>query len=78
MSEAKIEHASAVWEAGAERQVKLEMTVVGIGDAAAWLDAAALGCEVRLEGFIAPRSRSSRQLVLHVNRIEFVEGIENA
>ncbi|HEY5761752.1 MAG TPA: primosomal replication protein N [Rhodocyclaceae bacterium] len=70
--EAKLAHDEAATEAGGERQVTFELAVLGLGEAAKWLEAAALGTRVRLEGFLAPKSQNSRQLVLHLNRIEFL------
>lgn len=78
VSEARVGHASEVIEAGTARQVELEIAVVALGDSAKWLNTAALGSGLRIDGFLAARSRNSRQAVLHVNTIEFIEGNENA
>jgi primosomal replication protein N len=61
-----------VTEAGSERELNFELPVIGLGDSARWLEAPQLGTRVRLEGFLAPKSRNSKQLVLHLNRIEFL------
>lgn len=56
----------------------MEIAVVALGESAKWLNAAALGDRLGIDGFLAARGKSSRQLVLHVNTIEFIEGNENA
>jgi primosomal replication protein N len=77
VSEAKVLHASEQFEAGKPRQVVCEVGVLALGDTARWLEAAPLGKEVKLTGFVAARSQHSKGLVLHVQQIEFLEGIEN-
>lgn len=72
MCEAKLAHQGSAIEAGSERQVTFELAVIGLGESAKWLEAAALGSQVKLEGFLAPKSKNARQLVLHLNRIEFL------
>jgi primosomal replication protein N len=72
--EARLRHAETAAEAGGERQVAFEITVLALGDQVRWLESAALGTRVSIEGFLAPKSRNSRQLVLHMNHIEFLEG----
>jgi primosomal replication protein N len=72
--EARLRHEDSAEEAGAGRQVSFEITVVALGDQVRWLESAALGTPVTVEGFLAAKSRNSRQLVLHMNRIEFLEG----
>ncbi len=78
VSEALLEHASEVIEAGVARRIEMEIPVVALGEQSRWLDAAALGSGIRIDGFLARRGKSSRQVVLHVNTIEFLEGNENA
>jgi primosomal replication protein N len=73
-----VAHESRQDEAGAAREVALEMACVAVEAAAKTLAAAPLGIGVRLGGFLAPKGRHSRQVVLHVNEIEFLEGVSNA
>ena len=54
-----------------------EVNVLGLGEIARWLQTAPLGCDVRLSGFMAAKSLQSKSLVLHLQQIEFLEGIEN-
>lgn len=70
----RIAHISQQREAGTPRQVELEMACKAVEEQARMLAESPLGVSLELSGFIAPRSRSSRQLVLHVNTIEFKEG----
>jgi primosomal replication protein N len=71
--EFRIRHASEQIEAGVARKLDLEMDGVALGEAAMGLQAARLDRHYRFEGFLAQRSRLSRQLVLHVNRFELSE-----
>ncbi|MCU0803469.1 MAG: primosomal replication protein N [Burkholderiales bacterium] len=68
----RVAHESEQVEAGTKRQVRLEVACVATEREARLLAAAPLGAKVQLEGFLAPRGRSSRQLVLHVTSFEFV------
>ena len=70
-------HVSDQIEAGKPRQVSCEMSVMGLGESARWLEAAPLGVEVKLTGFMAAKRQHSKSLVLHIQQIEFLEGIEN-
>lgn len=75
--ECVIGHQSEQIEAGSPRQIACEIPAVGLGDAAKWLQAANPGATMRLTGFLAARSQNSKQLRLHINSIEFVEGNQN-
>ena len=71
--DARIAHASEQAEAGAARQVSLELEAVALGEVAERLSKAAPGRSYRFDGFLAQRSRMSRQLILHLNRFELSE-----
>ena len=73
----RIGHRSRQIEAGAPRDVGLELAVVAVGEKAALLAAARLGCSVSLTGFLAARSLRSRTPVLHIDTIEFLEGMNH-
>jgi primosomal replication protein N len=77
VSEARLGYDGQVTEAGSERRVELEIAIVALGESARQLQSADLGSGLSIEGFLAPKGRNSRQLVLHVNTIEFLEGIGN-
>ncbi|MCF0253731.1 MAG: primosomal replication protein N [Duodenibacillus sp.] len=64
--EAKMHHASALWEAGAQRKVEFDFEVIAFADAALRLDGVREGSPVAMQGFIAPRSIRSARLTVHV------------
>ncbi len=71
-------HESRQIEAGGEREVAVELPCVAVEAEAKVITAAPLGIGLKLAGFIASKSQHSRQVVLHVNEIEFVEGVTDA
>ncbi len=71
--DAVLGHRSIQREAGAERRVEFDLPVRFAGEAAHQMAKLPLGCPVRVHGFLAPRRRQSRQLVLHVNAFELIE-----
>lgn len=75
--ECVIGHQSEQIEAGSPRRVECEIPAIALGDTARWIQDAAPGMSVRLGGFLAARSKSSKQLRLHVTTIEFEEGNQN-
>ncbi|HQW21537.1 MAG TPA: primosomal replication protein N [Rhodocyclaceae bacterium] len=72
-----IAHTSEQSEAGIQRRVECEMKAVAMGPIALLLADAKPGDRIRLSGFLAAKSLKSRTPVLHVNEIEFLEGIDN-
>ena len=77
VTECVVSHVSEQMEAGSPRRVEYEIQAVGLGETSNWLQAAAPGTMVRMTGFLAAKSQKSRQLRLHVTKIEFVEGNQN-
>ena len=75
--EFRLAHASEQFEAGQPRQVECEMPCIALGQMALLMADSKPGDGLTLGGFFAARSRNSRTLVLHVNKIEFLEGNEN-
>ena len=71
-----IAHQSRQSEAGAERDVGIEVACVAVEADAKAIAAAPLGIGLQLAGFLAPKGKQSRRLVLHVNEIEFLEGVK--
>ena len=55
-----------VVEAGLERQLSFELEAIALGDAAQRLGRQVLGTVLDLDGFLAPRSKRSRSLMLHI------------
>ena len=74
VSEAVLQHASEVMEAGQVRRIEMQISVRALGESARWLDAAEFGKPVEVIGFLAQKSLKSKQLVLHVNTLNFLEG----
>ena len=70
----RLQHDSVQTEAGGERKVSCEIVAVAFEREAKLLAAAKLGSSVRVTGFLAAKSRSSRTLLLHATEIEFGEG----
>jgi len=73
----RIDHASEQSEAGVRRQVECEMACVALGQMAQLLAGAKPGDVLRLTGFLSAKSLKSRTPVLHVNAIEFLEGMNH-
>ena len=69
---ARLAHQSMQLEAGIPRVVDLELALFAVGDDARLLAAASIGLPIRASGFLAVKAKSSRQLVLHATRIEFL------
>jgi primosomal replication protein N len=74
----QVAHASRQPEAGAERDVEMQIACVAVEDLARLVAAAPLGAGVAMTGFLAHKGKSSRQLVLHVTELEFTEGDRDA
>jgi primosomal replication protein N len=64
--EAQIRHRSDVIEAGAPRTLEFVVNAIALGPVAGRLEHEALGAQLDVSGFLAPRSRRSSKLVLHV------------
>ena len=64
--QAGLSHSGEVAEAGIERRLAFELEAMAMGEVAQRLDRQALGTELDLRGFLAPRSRHSRGLRLHI------------
>lgn len=62
----RISHASKQMEAGIERMVELEISVIAAGEVAGRLNAAELGGQYLFAGFLSRKSRNSRTLVYHI------------
>jgi primosomal replication protein N len=71
--DAVMKHVSEQREAGVTRSVELEAAVRFSGPLAQRASAMALGSTLLVRGFLAPRRRQSKQLVVHVNEFELIE-----
>ncbi len=67
-------HESTQREAGAMRQVSLDMSCVAVEELARLVTGSPLGARMEVAGFLAPRGRSSRRPVLHVTDLKFNQG----
>jgi len=56
----------SVVEAGFERQLDYEFDAIAVGDVAGQLAQVALGTDLVLNGFLAPTSRRSKRIRLHI------------
>jgi primosomal replication protein N len=74
VAEASFRHEGPVIEAGAERQLGFEFAAIALGPVAMALEREPLGKLVELSGFIAPRSRRSTRLIVHITEYKSIEG----
>jgi primosomal replication protein N len=74
VAEFRLRHESQRAEAGGTRKVGVELDAVAFHAQARLVAASALGMPLRIEGFLCARSRRSNKPVLHVTKIEFIEG----
>lgn len=72
VTEFKIGHVSRQIEAGIPRQVECQISAVALARIAETIAGLALGTKVKSIGFLAKRSRTSLQLVLHVNNVDLI------
>jgi primosomal replication protein N len=71
--EASFQHQGSVKEAAAERSLAFEFSAIALGAVALALDREPLGKPMMLEGFIAPRSRRTTRLLVHVTEYKVNE-----
>ena len=64
--EAQLQHQSQVEEAGGSRTLDFAFGAIALGPVARRLAAESLGSAVEVTGFVAPRSRRSTRLLVHV------------
>lgn len=67
--EIKLAHQSVQQQAGNPRQVRFELNALALGEVARQALGLTPGDRVKLEGFLAPRSLNSSQLVLQIDNI---------
>jgi len=75
VTEARFSYDGVLVEAGTERHVEFEFPAVAVGSVAQSLAAAALGTEVELDGFLAPASRRSQRLRIHITGYQQISGV---
>ena len=75
VAEASFRHEEAVIEAGVERQLGFEFAAIALGPVAMALEREPFGKPLELTGFIAPRSRRSTRLIVHITEYKSIEGV---
>jgi primosomal replication protein N len=75
VAELSLRHEGTVTEAGIERQLGFEFSAVAIGPVAVALDREPLGRMLDIAGFVAPKSRRSSRLIVHITEYESIEGV---
>ena len=73
--EGSFEHEGTVTESAVPRKLAFEFSAVALGAVAQALEREPLGSVLMLEGFIAPRTRRSTRLVMHVTEYTASEGV---
>jgi primosomal replication protein N len=76
--EFKLGHESEQDEAAGKRNVQAEIAAIAFETQAKLLTGRPLGAPLKVQGFLAAKSRRSKRLVLHVTNIEFIEGEQHA
>jgi primosomal replication protein N len=72
MIEFRLQHRSQQTEAGMEREVQCDMSVVAMGEVARELGSVSNGQLIAVQGFISRRNRNSDFPVLHVNKFRIL------
>jgi primosomal replication protein N len=75
VTEARFSYDGALVEAGIERQLTFEFQAIGVGSVAEMLAALALGVELEIDGFLAPASRRSQRLRIHITGYQEISGV---
>jgi primosomal replication protein N len=71
--EATFEHNGSVTEAAVARTLGFEFSAIALGAVAQALHRESLGTTLTLQGFIAPRSRRTTRLLVHVTEYQVNE-----
>jgi len=75
VAEMSLRHDGSVVEAGTERQLGFEFPAVAVGPVAIALEREPLGMPIELAGFLAPKSRRSSRLIVHITEYTSIEGV---
>ncbi len=68
-----LSHDSEQIEAGIRRKVQCSVPVMAVADAAQQMKELVLGDMIRVDGFLAQKSRTGTHLILHVKQIQLIE-----
>ncbi len=69
-----LQHESEQQEAGQAFKTQLEISVSVLGEAAVHLDRVSAGARIMLKGFLARKSRNSRQFVMRAEQFKLIDG----
>jgi primosomal replication protein N len=75
VTEARFSYDGALVEAGSERRLQFEFQAIGVGSVAETLAALALGTELEIDGFLAPASKRSQRLRIHITGYQEISGV---
>ena len=64
--EGTFHHRAALVEAGRTRTLEFDFPAVSYAGTAKALNGLALGAEIQIKGFLAPRSMKSQRLIVHI------------
>lgn len=73
VAEMNLRHDGSITEAGVERVLGFEFAAVAVGPVAVALDREPLGQPLDIAGFIAPKTRRSSRLIVHITEYEGTE-----
>ena len=68
-----LRHMSEQTEAGMKRKIECEVPAVAMAQLAEQAKGIDVGTAVKVSGFLARRSLNSRQLVLHLDKLEIIQ-----
>lgn len=75
VTEARLAHSGTSIEAGSERELDFEFIAIAVGSIAETLGKTALGSELELDGFLAPTSKRSQRLRIHITDYHEISGV---
>ena len=76
--EFRLGHQSEQDEAGGRRSIQAEIAAIAFETQARLVSGLKLDTNMKVQGFLAAKSKRSKRLVLHVTNIEFIEGEQHA
>jgi len=74
VTEAKFAHCGSSMEAGIERQLDFEFAAIAVGATGETLARVPLGADVEIDGFVAPTSKRSQRLRVHITDYHEISG----
>jgi primosomal replication protein N len=74
VAEARLAYSGAVGEGGGTRQLDFEFPAIAVGAVAQTFSQIELGSTLDIDGFIAPVSRRSQRLRIHITEYQRIQG----